>query len=288
MTDRRLMPFNGRVAHSALRGQVAAEAFVDGDSQRIAVPLADLLTAPDGNRDRQLLRGAAFRVLDLQDGWAFGFAEKDGYVGWVEAMQLIGMPRETETHRVSAGQSYGKSSPGLKRMGQVTPLSLGARIAVVEEVEEWARVAWTHGLIPRDIYVPRQHLAPIGTPETDPVAVAARLLGAPYLWGGNSAFGIDCSGLVQIALHACGQACPGDSDMQESMGTELPEGTPPQRGDLMFWKGHVAWVAGPQTLLHANAFHMAVAYEPIADARARIESQGDGLVTRHARLSSSV
>lgn len=285
MTDRRLTPFNGRVAHSALRGQVKAEAFTDGDRQRIAAPVADLMTAPDGNRDRQLLRGAGFQALETRNGWAYGFAERDGYVGWVEGAHLAGMPVEAETHRISAPQSYGKSTPGLKPMGTITPLSLGTRLAVLDETDGWARVAWTRGTVAHDLYVPRQHLTSVNRTETDPVTVAERLLGAPYLWGGNSAFGIDCSGLVQIAMHACGRDCPGDSDMQETLGAALPPETPPQRGDLMFWTGHVAWVADPDTVIHANAHHMAVAHEPITAAIQRIAAQGDGLVTRHARLT---
>ncbi|MBY6159805.1 C40 family peptidase [Mameliella alba] len=285
MTDRRLTPFNGRVAHVSLKGQVEAERFVEGESHRVARPIADLLTKPKGARDRQLLRGAVFQVLDVHENWLYGFAARDGYVGWIDAVDLVGMPKDAETHRIASARSYGKSTPGLKPMGQITPLSLGTRLAVLEEMDGWSRVAWLRGLVPRDLYVPAQHLAPVDQPETDPVTVAERLLGTPYLWGGNSSQGIDCSGLVQIALHACGRDCPGDSDMQEAMGQALPPGTAPERGDLMFWKGHVAWVADSETLIHANAFHMAVAYEPIKSAIARIKAQGDGAVTRHARLT---
>lgn len=286
--DRRLTPSNGRVAHVSLRGQVEAECFVEGESHKVIRPVADLLAKPDGGRDRQLLRGDGFRVLDLQGGMAFGFAQQDGYAGWMAAADLIAAPVAVETHRVNAAHSYGKSTPGLKAMGQITPLSLGTRLTALEITDGWARVAWSQDSAPQDLYVPSQHLVPIDRLDSDPVSVAERLLGAPYLWGGDSSFGIDCSGLVQIALNSCGQTCPRDSDMQEALGTALPPGTPPQRGDLMFWKGHVAWVSDTDTILHANAHAMAVAYEPINHAVARIESQGDGLVIRHARLSSSV
>ncbi|SNS18723.1 C40 family peptidase [Antarctobacter heliothermus] len=287
MRDRRLTPSNGRVAHVSLRGEVEAESYVDGELHRIARPVADILSAPGGGRDRQLMYGEVFRVLDVQGGLAFGFAEKDGYCGWMNAGDLTNTLTDAQTHRITASHSYGKTTPGLKAMGQITPLSLGTRLTVLKEVDGWARVAWSRGATPQDLYVPGQHLVPIDTLDSDPVAVAERLVGAPYLWGGDSSFGIDCSGLVQIALYSCGQTCPRDSDMQEALGTALPPGTPPERGDLMFWKGHVAWVADPDTILHANAHAMAVAYEPITQAVARIESQGDGLVIRHARLSSS-
>lgn len=286
MTDRRLTPFNGRVAALHLKGTVAAERFAEPEAHRVVAPLSDLRAAPDGPRERQLLRGETFLTLEARDQMVFGYAEKDGYCGWIAAADLTGAPPEAPTHRVKAARSYGKSTPGLKAFGSVTPLSLGMRLPVLETAEGWSRIAWSRGAAPQDLFVPSGHLAPLDSPETEPVRVAERLIHTPYLWGGNSAFGIDCSGLVQAALLACGIPCPGDSDLQEKgLGDTLPPGTPPQRGDLMFWKGHVAWVADRDTLLHANAFHMAVASEPIAEALRRIAAQGDGPVTRHARLT---
>jgi cell wall-associated NlpC family hydrolase len=285
VTDRRRLRFNGHVAHSSLQGQVNADRFGDGEACRIVEVVADLCSEPDGPRDRQLLRGDAFTALDVCDGHVFGYAGKDGYVGWLKVTALVNHPAEPPTHRVSAPRSYAKSTAGLKQMGRVTSLPLGAQLAVLENEDGWARVAWSRGTLPQDAFVPAGHLSPIDTHEDDPVDVAERLLGTPYLWGGNSSFGIDCSGLVQAACLACGIPCPGDSDFQEAeLGTHLPEGAPLQRGDLLFWKGHVAWVAGPNTLLHANAFHMAVAFEPLQDAIKRIERQGDGPVTARKRL----
>ncbi|MGR3714264.1 MAG: C40 family peptidase [Shimia sp.] len=242
---------------------------------------ADLRSSPKGPRDRQLLRGAAFRILDLQDGFAYGYAEQDGFCGWVEAAAFVPNLKLPLTHRVSVARSYAKTSAGLKTMGQVTPLPFGAAFSVLETNDNWAKVAWHRGTIPRDLFVPTQHLKTINQPETDPAAVAELFIGTPYLWGGNSSFGIDCSGLVQSALLTCRIPCPGDSDLQE---TAFPEATGPYaRGDLLFWKGHVAMVTGSETLIHANAFHMAVTYEPIEQAIARIANQGDGAVSGHKR-----
>ena len=247
--------------------------------------VVDLCASPEGPRDRQLLRGETFLVVDLSEGSAFGFAQKDGYVGWVDASALVGHPAQDPTHRVSAARSYGKSTPGLKTMGRVMPLPHGARLIVSQEVDGWSKVSWGHGTLPRALYVPSSHLVPIDELDADPVAVAELYLGAPYLWGGNSDMGVDCSGLIQAGCLTCGITCPGDSDMQEAeLGTHLDGNEPLQRGDLLFWKGHVAWVATPDLLIHANAHHMAVAYEPTAQAIARIEAQGDGHVTARKRL----
>ena len=278
--DRRLTPSNGRVAHVSLRGQVEVERFIEGEEFRLAAVVTDLLSR-DGARERQLLRGETFVVLDLADGRAFGFAKKDGYCGWIDASTLVSAPKDVPTHRVSVARSYGKSTPGLKTMGTITPLPFGAQLTVLDQEDGWARVAWGRGVAPRDLHVPEGHLASVDALEKDPAAVAQLFLGTPYLWGGNSSFGIDCSGLVQAALLACGIDCPGDSDMQQALGREVDG--PLQRGDLLFWKGHVAMVVTEGRIIHANAHHMAVAYEGIDAAITRIEAQGDGPVTARRR-----
>lgn len=284
MTDRRALWSNGAVAHSSLKGQVAAGRFTEGvDLRVLSAPAAPLLNRPGGARERELLWGQRFCVLDTRDGWAFGFARADGYTGYIEADRLgpEGLP---VSHRVSVRQTMALGRPDFKATDAVhLPLSLGTDVAVKSMSDRWATIEGASD----DLYVPSRHLAPLAEPESDPVRVAARLLGTPYVWGGNSCLGIDCSGLVQIACRVCGIDCPGDSDQQaKALGQTLPPGTPPLRGDLFFWKGHVAWVSDAETLLHANAFHMAVARESLPDALTRINAQGDGPVLRHARLTA--
>ncbi len=279
--DKRLTPSTGKVAAAHLRGLVSADRFVEPTPYRVAMVVTDLLSHPHGSRERQLLRGEVVNVVHTENGMAFGYTEKDGYVGWVDIGDLLSHPKQTPTHSIAAARSYAKTTPGLKSMGHVTPLSFGTRLVVLSEDDGWARIAWDGGKITRDLYVPSQHLAPIDYLETEAATVAERLIGSPYLWGGNSSFGIDCSGLVQAALLACGTPCPGDSDLQEAT---FPDATGLyQRGDLLFWKGHVALVTDTDSMIHANAHHMAVAYEPIAEAITRIQVQGDGPVTSHKR-----
>ncbi len=276
MSDRRLTPANERVAAEHLRGIVDAPSHVAGLARAVVEPVVDLLRAPGGARDRQLLMGAAVAVFEEREGWSFVQAEADGYVGYVPSGSL-GAPSAV-THRVAARATHVYAKPDFKSFDRMT-LSYGARLSTLgpEESSRFARTA--------SGFVPRVHLAPFDRPATDWVTEAERLIGAPYLWGGNSAFGIDCSGLVQAALAACDRPCPGDSDLQEqALGRTLPFGTAPRRGDLLFWKGHVALVAAPDLLVHANVHAMAVTHEPLAAAVARIQSGGDGPVTRHARL----
>lgn len=273
--DPRRWPCNGRVAAMRLKGQVVAERFVDPVLRHVAVPVADLLDMPGGRRNRQVLYGEAIDVLEERDGFAFIEAVKDGYTGYLDVFALAEVP--PPTHRVRAAATHIYSEPDIKRPERLL-LSHGARVHVTGHEGRFA--ATPEG------FVPAVHLAPLDTHEDDPVEVAARLIGTPYLWGGNSRNGIDCSGLVQAACVACGLPCPGDSDQQaRELGEALPENAELRRGDLVFWKGHVAWVADGSTILHANAYHMAVAYEGLSDAIARIESQGDGPVTARRRLA---
>ncbi|WP_347312334.1 NlpC/P60 family protein [Defluviimonas sp. SAOS-178_SWC] len=275
MSDRRLTPANGRVAHVSLKGEVAADRYVTGDWARIVRPLADLLAEPGGRRDRQVLMGERLLVLDRHEGFAFVKTEKDGYCGYLPE-EAVGADL-TPSHWVAAPATHLYRAPDLKTP-EVASLTMGARLTVVAEHPRFMETA-------DGLFVPRPHVARIGDWAKDPAGVAERFFGTPYLWGGNSRSGIDCSGLVQAALTACGIPCPGDSDMQErALGAVLPKDAPYRRGDLFFWKGHVAMAVAPDRLIHANGFHMAVGYEGIAEAIARIEGQGEGPVTSVRRL----
>ena len=277
MSDRRLTPANGRVAAAELRGTVTAERYVAGEWARVRAPLADLLAAPGGGRDRQLAKGERFEVLERRDGYAVGRCARDGYVGYLAEAELG--PDAAPTHRVAAPATHLYPAPDLKTR-ELCALSIGAFLNIRAE---HGRFAETDG----GQFVPTAHIRPVAAPEPDPVAVAERLLGSPYLWGGNGHGGLDCSALVQIACLACAIPCPGDSDLQETqLGTALAADAPLRRGDLVFWRGHVGWIAAPGTLLHANAHYMAVAREPLDTAVARIEATGGGAITRRRRITA--
>ena len=260
--DRRLTPATDRVALTRLRGVLERPDYTDGTPARIAAPLAELLVRPDGPRDRQLNFGADLVVIDRQDGWAFVQVARDGYVGWVAEGDLTArMP--AITHRVSAPATHLYPEPNMK-LREIASLSVNARLSVVEIRDGFARLA-------QGGWVPVQAISD-GFAD-DPVALAESLLGTPYLWGGNSRGGIDCSGMVQAALHGCGIACPGDADLQEHAFEAVEE---MRRGDLLFWPGHVAMVCGDGRMIHATAWQMRVIHEDIASAIARIEASGNG------------
>ncbi len=266
MTDRRLTPNSGRIAHVSLQGLVAVP-LTAGELARIAAPVTDLCPEPGALRDRQLLFGAEVTVIDRRDGWAFVQAQADGYCGWVaEGALLPSSAPETHVIHVAATHVYREASI---KQGEVMRLSLGSTITVLEDGPKFARIA--------EGWIPRPHLRALAAYEVDPVAVAERLLGTPYLWGGNSRDGIDCSGLVQLALALCGRVCAADSDLQRAeFGDFLPGSAQVQRGDLLFWKGHVAMVCDAERLIHANGHTMNVAYEGITACRTRIEAAGEG------------
>jgi cell wall-associated NlpC family hydrolase len=275
MTDRRLYPVTPRLAHSSLRGQVDVP-LTDGEACEIAAPLADLLAAPDGALDRQLVYGEGFCVIDRAADYAFGFARKDGYCGWVLAQGL--RPATAATHWVFALSSHLYPKPRVQSPPQHA-LPFGANVQVLGTQGNFAQT-------PKG-FVPLPHLRALRHSLPDPVTTAEMFLGVPYLWGGNSAAGIDCSGLVQAALLASGVFAPADSDLQQSLGTDAA-GSPWRRGDLIFWNGHVGLVVDGARLIHANGHTLSVAYEVITDCIQRIAAAGGGDVTHHRRISSAI
>jgi cell wall-associated NlpC family hydrolase len=224
--------------------------------------------SPDAPLDTEALKGERVRVEEVTpEGWCRGTLEADGYAGWLPENALAA-PGLLATHKVMVPRTLVFPGPSIK-LPPSEALSLGCRLAVVR-MEELFGVTHSGG------YIPVRHLAPLDTFAPDMVAIAEAFLHVPYLWGGKTSLGLDCSGLVQIALMACGLPCPRDSRMQEAaLGAPLPPDLSAlRRGDLLFWKGHVAIARDPGTLIHANAFHMAVAIEPIAQAVARIAAAG--------------
>lgn len=270
--DRRLTPYSGRVALKSLQGQISAEAWTDGEQASIARPLVDLCSVPGGPRDRQLIKGDAVTIIERRQGAVFLQAAKDGYCGWVD--ESATQAPVTPSHWVAVPLSHLYGGPKVQAKEEFS-LPMGARLGVIAERNGFAETA--------EGYVPLVHLRPIGTCLSDPVSVAERFLNVPYLWGGNSFSGIDCSGLVQLSYHACGLDCPGDSDLQKSLGQDIAEDEPLRRGDLLFWKGHVAQVVDEDRLIHANGYSMSVNYEDTAKCIDRIIAQGGGPVTARRR-----
>jgi cell wall-associated NlpC family hydrolase len=273
--DARQTPANGVVAHESLLGLVEQHRFVAGEWTRTSSPLVDLCRTPAGPRDRQIAQGQRFLVLEHRDGWAFGQCARDEYVGWIVETSL-GDDFDA-THWVSAAATHLYPAADFKQR-EIATFPLGAEVKIVGTQGAFS-VTSDGG------FVPSCHLSALGVYRTELIAVASLFLGTPYLWGGNSYAGIDCSGLVQVACLSCGISCHGDSDQQMlNLGVLLPAEIALERGDLLFWQSHVAWVADPFTLLHATARPMAVILEPLADAVARIMAQGDGAVIARKRI----
>ncbi|MEX0591058.1 MAG: NlpC/P60 family protein [Xanthobacteraceae bacterium] len=269
--DPRLTPARPDLAAAHLKGRIEAARFVEGKKLRVLASAAPLHhePRPDAVLDSQALHGEPVTVYETTDeGWAWGQLELDSYVGWLPASAL-GTAGAPPTHRIAALRTLVFLARDI-RQPPLAALSLGSRVAIVRREGEFA-VTDAGG------FIPARHLAPIESVEPDFVAVAARFTGAPYLWGGRSSLGLDCSGLVQVALQSAGVQCPRDSDMQAATGTAVRfDGDLDAlgRGDLVCWKGHIGIVSAPGRLLHANAFHMGVAEEPLAEAVARIAKSG--------------
>jgi cell wall-associated NlpC family hydrolase len=280
--DPRTTPARPDLAASRLKGQVTAARFVDGTPREVRDDSAPLrrAPAPDAPLDTEALKGELVTVYEAdEEGWCWGQLDRDGYVGWLPANALV-PPGPPATHVVAALRTLAFPGPSIK-LPPVAAYSLGCRLAVL-------RIEGALAVTPSG-YVAARHLAPVDAAEPDFVAVAERFVGVPYLWGGKTSLGIDCSGLVQVALTAAGIVCPRDSDMQErALGTPLsPDVAQMRRGDLIFWPGHVAIARDATTIVHANAFHMAVAVEPIATAVRRIAEGGSPVVSIRRPLPST-
>ncbi|NEW92968.1 C40 family peptidase [Rhodopseudomonas sp. BR0M22] len=273
-SDRRLTPARPDLAAKHLEGQVTAARFVEGEVFEVSYGVAPVRREPFSGAmlETEALKGERVTVYDrTEEGWAWGQLMTDGYVGWLPDLALY-RPAAEPTHKVTALRTFAFHGPSIK-LPPAETLPLGARLAIVREDASFmvTQDGW---------HVPRQHVAPLAFVESDFVGVAERFVGTPYLWGGRSSLGIDCSGLVQTALAACGIAAPRDSDMQEvALGTSVPiaEQAALKRGDLLFWKGHVAIARDGASIVHANAYHMATAIEPTQQAIARIAAAGSAL-----------
>jgi cell wall-associated NlpC family hydrolase len=280
--DHRLTPARPDLAAEHLRGLVDAPRYVAGQAKRVIAASAPLGRFPDSGAplETEALHGESVTVYDEDGGWAWAQLDRDKYVGYLP-LRSLAAPAEP-THWVAALRTHAYLGPSIKLAPRMA-LSLGARLKIVGREGDFAISAG-------GLHVWARHLAESGSHESDYVAVAERFLETPYLWGGRTSEGIDCSGLVQTALAAAGAASPRDSDMQEcGLGEPIAIDDPQTRlarGDLVFWKGHVGIMRDSVTLLHANGWYMKVVSEPLSEARDRIAANGGGKVTSVRRLAA--
>ncbi|SOE17109.1 NlpC/P60 family protein [Hoeflea halophila] len=268
--DHRSHAYRPDLADIRLKGQVTAERFIEGAPGEVSVPVADIRPRPeaDCSIDTQALLGETLTVFDISNGWAWVQLEADGYVGYVREQAIREGTSET-THTVSVPRSFVYPGPDL-RFPHFKSLSMGSRVRIVGAAETRGT---PYALLEDGTALIATHLRPVGKPAAeDAVSVAARFVDTPYLWGGRTGFGIDCSGLVQLALAMTGKSAPRDSDQQAAhLGAVIdPETDGLQRGDLVFWKGHVGFLEDPDTLLHASGGTMYVTREPLKAAIDRI------------------
>jgi cell wall-associated NlpC family hydrolase len=272
MADKRLTPARPDLAAAHMKDIVDAPRFAEGEKQSVMIGRASLRVRPsdDAAQDSELLLGESFIVYEKKDGWAWGQAARDLYVGYVKAAAL-GAPFKVQA-TVSALMAPVFAAADLKTpLRDLLPLNAG--LPVLGRDGDYVNTGKG--------FVHQRHLLPQN--EKDFVAIAERFLGAPYVWGGKTVAGLDCSGLIQTALQAVGKDAPRDTDMIEAALGETIRIEDVRRGDLVFWKAHMGVMLDETRLLHANAHHMLVAIEPLTEAVARIEKVA-GPVTSVRRL----
>jgi cell wall-associated NlpC family hydrolase len=281
--DPRRHAFRPDIADARLRGQVVAERFVEGQLRRLIVPSIELHAKPrtDQPASTEVLWGEDVLVFEEAKDWAFVQLVRDGYVGYM-AREALGPADEMLTHKVCCQWGYGFKSPDIKSNLRMV-LPKGARVAG-EMQGEFLKLSG-------GLHMPRQHVAVLNQSEPDFVAVAERYLGTPYRWGGKTALGLDCSGLVQVAVQGAGFDCPRDSDMQAAeTGDLLPRAdwSHLMRGDLVFWRGHVGIMTDPANIVHANGHHMAVTREPLLAVIRRADALGSAMTAvRRVKVTST-
>ena len=273
MLDPRLNPYRPDIAAKTLEGRVQSSQFVDGTPREVIEPIADVRRDPahEAALDTQALKGERVTVYDVSDeGWAWGQLETDKYVGYFSA-NALGPAGPPSTHRVCVPRTFGFPGPDIK-LPPMIALPMGVTINIVRQTDRFAvdGYGW---------HYPLTHVAPLAKHTKDFVDAAEMFINVPYLWGGKSSLGLDCSGLVQVSLQAAGIACPRDAYMQErELGIQSSLDNL-RRGDLIFWKGHVAIARDADTIIHANAHHMMVAVEPVTEAIARIKQTGSDITS---------
>ena len=270
LPDPRRHAYREDLAAEKLRGLVKAARYVKGEPRQVSAPSLPLRREPrfDATLDTEALLGEAVTLYDESEGWAWVQLARDNYVGYMPSDGLV-PDVVPPTHRVSVLRTYVYPEPDAK----TPPLSLLSLNALVTALATDGKFLALAG----GGHVFAGHAVPVGEVAPDFVAVAETFLGTPYLWGGRTSVGLDCSGLVQLALEAAGHAAPRDADMQAAelgRAIDLRRGAKLRRGDLVFWEGHVGIMTGSKDFLHANAFHMAVEVEPFAAAKRRIKAAG--------------